>query len=138
MMNSLITINDIYYLIGLIVMLQVGMTLSDRHNPKRYTTALFWFCFGGIFLFGDLLVSQLGNQIAYRIVGVLVILIALLAGTGQLAMGRYSQRSDAERQGSASKLGNRLFLPAVMIPVATVLSTVLLGHATLGDYQKTP
>lgn len=134
MMNSLITINDIYYLIGLIVMLQVGMTLSDRHNPKRYTTALFWFCFGAIFLFGDLLVSQLGNQIAYRIVGVLVILIALLAGTGQLAMGRYSQRSDTERQGSASKLGNRLFLPAVMIPVATVLSTVLLGHATLGDY----
>ena len=42
-MMTLITINRVYYLIGFVVMLLVVMTLRDRANPKRYTTALFWF-----------------------------------------------------------------------------------------------
>lgn len=57
-MMTLITINRVYYLIGFVVMLLVVMTLRDRANPKRYTTALFWFLFGGIFLFGDLMVQK--------------------------------------------------------------------------------
>lgn len=43
-MMTLITINRVYYLIGFVVMLLVVMTLRDRANPKRFTTALFWFC----------------------------------------------------------------------------------------------
>ncbi|STV85567.1 Protein of uncharacterised function (DUF979) [Klebsiella michiganensis] len=42
-MMTLITINRVYYLIGFVVMLLVVMTLRDRANPKRFTTALFWF-----------------------------------------------------------------------------------------------
>jgi hypothetical protein len=61
-MMTLITINRVYYLIGFVVMLLVVMTLRDRANPKRFTTALFWFLFGGIFLFGDLMVQELGNR----------------------------------------------------------------------------
>ena len=68
-MMTLITINRVYYLIGFVVMLLVVMTLRDRANPKRFTTALFWFLFGGIFLFGDLMVQELGKSLAYRIVG---------------------------------------------------------------------
>jgi uncharacterized membrane protein len=79
-MMTLITINRVYYLIGFVVMLLVVMTLRDRANPKRFTTALFWFLFGGIFLFGDLMVQELGKSLAYRIIGGGVIVIALLAG----------------------------------------------------------
>lgn len=61
-MMTLITINRVYYLIGFVVMLLVVMTLRDRANPKRFTTALFWFLFGGIFLFGDLMVQELGKS----------------------------------------------------------------------------
>ena len=68
-MMTLITINRVYYLIGFVVMLLVVMTLRDRANPKRFTTALFWFLFGGIFLFGDLMVQELGKSLAYRIIG---------------------------------------------------------------------
>ena len=78
-MMTLITINRVYYLIGFVVMLLVVMTLRDRANPKRFTTALFWFLFGGIFLFGDLMVQELGKSLAYRIIGGGVIVIALLA-----------------------------------------------------------
>ena len=68
-MSTLISINRVYYLIGFVVMLLVIMTLRDRGNPKRFTTALFWFLFGGIFLFGDLMVQELGKSLAYRIIG---------------------------------------------------------------------
>ena len=75
-MSTLLTINSVFYLIGFIVMLLVGMTLRDKGNPKRLTTALFWFLFGSVFLFSDLMVATLGKPMAYRIVGVIVLLIA--------------------------------------------------------------
>ncbi|CCK01658.1 FIG001614: Membrane protein [Cronobacter sakazakii 701] len=65
-MSTLLTINRVYYLIGFIVMLLVVTTWGGVGNPKRFTTALFWFLFGGIFLFGDLLVQGLGRSLAYR------------------------------------------------------------------------
>ncbi|MDF0604773.1 DUF979 domain-containing protein [Neisseriaceae bacterium TC5R-5] len=131
-MTSWLNINEIFYLIGIIVMLLVGMTLRDRANPKRYTTALFWFLFGVTFLFGDLLVAYLGKTLAYQVVGGIVIVIALLAGTGQLAVGRYRQSSDEERQAAATKLGNKVFLPAVLIPLVTVICTLAFKGVELG------
>jgi len=125
-MNALITINEIYYLVGFIVMLLVAMTLRDRAHPKRYTTALFWFLFGAIFLFGDLAVSTLGKAAAYRLIGGMVLLISLIAGCGQLAAGSHVQRTAQELQACADRLRNWIFLPAVLIPLVTVLYTLLL------------
>ena len=131
-MSALIDIKEIYYLIGVVVMLLVGMTLRDRDNPKRYSTALFWFLFGSVFLFGDLMVNLLGKSLAYRIIGLLVILIALIAGTHQLASGKYQEASHEQRQASANRLGNWIFLPALLIPLITVLCTVLLKNVAVG------
>lgn len=131
-MNALITLNSVFYLIGVVVMALAALTLADRGHPKRYTSALFWFLFGATFLFGDLAVELLGKSTAYRLVGVVVIVIALLAGTGQLAMGSHRSSSDTERQASATRLGNRIFIPAVLIPVVTVLGTLLLKDVAVG------
>ena len=132
-MKAWFDIHDVYHLIGIVVMLLVGMTLRDRANPKRYTTALFWFLFGASFLFGDLLLSWLGKPQAYRLVGVAVIVIALLAGTGRLALGSYRPSSEQQRLESARRLGNRIFLPALLIPLLTVACTLLLKGVRLGD-----
>ncbi len=131
-MMTLITINRVYYLIGFVVMLLVVMTLRDRANPKRYTTALFWFLFGGIFLFGDLMVQELGKSLAYRIIGGAVIVIALLAGFGLVGKGRYKMSTEEERVASSNRLKNWLFLPALMIPVVTVIGTLFLKGVSIG------
>lgn len=131
-MNTLISINRIYYLIGVIVMILVAMTLRDKGNPKRFTTALFWFLFGAVFLFGDLLVENLGKSMAHRIIGGTVIIISLIAGTGMLSMGSYATSSQDERVASSKRLGNWLFFPAVLIPVVTVACTVLLKGVSIG------
>ena len=131
-MNTLISINRIYYLIGIIVMMLVVMTLRDKGNPKRLSTALFWFLFGAVFLFGDLLVENLGKSMGHRIIGATVIIISLIAGTGMLSMGSYATSSYEERVSSAKRLGNWLFFPAVLIPVITVACTVLLKGVSVG------
>ncbi|EKK4001202.1 DUF979 domain-containing protein [Cronobacter sakazakii] len=131
-MSTLLTINRVYYLIGFIVMLLVVMTLRDRGNPKRFTTALFWFLFGGIFLFGDLLVQELGRSLAYRIIGGAVIVIALLAGFGLVGKGHYKMSTEEEREASSRRLGNWLFLPALLIPVVTVIGTLFLKGVSVG------
>ncbi|WP_313619039.1 DUF979 domain-containing protein, partial [Pantoea septica] len=43
-------------------------------------------------------------------------------------LGRYHQRSDEEKQLSARRLGNRLFLPALAIPVVTVIGVLAFNH----------
>ena len=131
-MSTLISINRVYYLIGFVVMLLVIMTLRDRGNPKRFTTALFWFLFGGIFLFGDLMVQELGKSLAYRIIGGCVIVIALLAGFGLVGKGYYKMSTETERVASSNRLKNWLFLPALMIPVVTVIGTLFLKGVSIG------
>ncbi|QNB07018.1 DUF979 domain-containing protein [Herbaspirillum frisingense] len=131
-MNTLISINRIYYLIGIIVMMLVVMTLRDKGNPKRLSTALFWFLFGAVFLFGDLLVENLGKSMGHRIIGATVIIISLIAGTGMLSMGSYATTTYDERVASSRRLGNWLFFPAVLIPVITVACTVLLKGVSIG------
>jgi len=133
-MKTLLPLDDVFYLVGLIVMMLVGLTLQDKGHPKRLTTALFWFLFGAVFLFGDLMVAQLGKHLAYRVIGVMVVILSLIAGTGQLAMGTYRQHSAEERQASANRLQNWIFLPAVLIPVVTVLCTLLLKGASVGGW----
>ncbi len=43
-------------------------------------------------------------------------------------MGRYHQRSEAEKQASAQRLGNKLFLPALAIPVVTVIGVLAFNN----------
>lgn len=132
-MNALLTINDVYLLIGLVVMILVVMTLNDKPHPKRWSSALFWFLFGTIFLFGDLAAAHLGLALTQQIVGVMVIAIALIAGFGGVSMGSYQQTTDNEKQQSATKLGNRIFLPAVLIPIVTVVLTLTMQEVSVGD-----
>nr|WP_284730721.1 DUF979 domain-containing protein [Shewanella jiangmenensis] len=120
-------------LIGLIVMYLVWHTLKDKAHPKRLTTALFWGLFGSLFLFGDLAVTWLGEQLAHRIAGAMVIVIALLAGMGKVSAGSYTPRSDAQKQQSARALGNKVFVPALLIPLFTVAATLLLSDVSTGE-----
>ena len=131
---TIITIENIYLLIGLVVMFLVVRTLQDKNHPKRLTTALFWLLFGSSFLFGDVSIALFGKANTYLWVGVSVVLIALLAGLNLISMGSYQPLTEQQQTQSASRLGNKLFVPALMIPVITVLLTVSFDGIAIGDY----
>lgn len=127
----------LFYLAGAILLVVALMSWRDKDNPRRITTGLFWGLYGLIFFVGDWayqLAEQLsgsaeqGARSLHILIGALVVAMALIAGFGGVKLGRYHQRSEEERQQSARRLGNRLFLPALAIPLVTVAGVLAFNH----------
>nr|WP_315467513.1 DUF979 domain-containing protein [uncultured Undibacterium sp.] len=131
--NSLFSIQVVFYLIGSIVMAIAWMSARDTSNPKRYTTGLFWFLFGIGFLFGDLMIATLGKPLSYKILGVIVMLLALIAGGNLLGGGQHKPKGIWDKAALADKLKNKLFLPAIAIPIITVILTLGGKNLQIGD-----
>ncbi len=114
----MISLDFIYVLMGLLTAGVAIATLADRTNTKRINNGLFWGIYSVTFLMG----SRLPNFVN----GLLVIGMALVAGIGKLGKPDGESTTLAERIESARRWGNRLFIPALAIPVCTVLGTLTL------------
>jgi uncharacterized membrane protein len=131
-MNAWFGLDKVFVLVGLVALGVAALTLSDRHHPRRWSTALFWGLFGAIVIGGDPLVATLGKPAAHQLVGAAVILMALIAGAGGLRASRPPSQAPAERQARAQRLGHGLLLLALMMPALTVLLSLGLKSATVG------
>jgi uncharacterized membrane protein len=120
----LIKVDYLFWLVGIILAITSSMTLFDRAHPKRWTTGAFWGVFAVLFLFG--------NWIPRDVIGGLVIVATLIAGINGVGHGRPRTLSLEARSASARRLGNRLFIPALTIPLGTLLGTLLFAHARIG------
>ncbi len=119
----------LYWLAGIILLSVAIMSLRDKHNPRRVTTGLFWGIYGLLFLIDDWTYSLVNDKQSVHIaVGGAVVLLALIAGFGGVKPGRYHQRTLPQREESAHRLGNRLFYPALAIPIVTVIGVLMLNH----------
>ena len=90
---------------------------------RRLGNAAFWALIAASFLAGDRF-GDFGN-------GVLVLALVVLAGTGAL---RKPEPGEAAEDGV--RLGNRLFLPALIIPVTALAGTFLLKDSGLIDPKQ--
>ena len=121
----IISIQYLYWVAGVILAITAFMTATDRSNPKRWTTGLFWGLFAIAFLVGEKLPPVW--------VGVGVIVMALIAGFGGVGFGQHQNLNDRARRESAGRLKNKLFIPALAIPLVTVIGAVLLKNIKFGD-----
>jgi uncharacterized membrane protein len=119
-----ISLQWIYWLAGTYIAVLAWRSLRDRGNPRRRTTALFW---------GLLAMTLLiGERLPAPVMGGVVLLLAVLAGFGGLRRGHYEESPPEEKQRESQRLGNRLFVPALLIPGVTVLVAVLLKDVEIG------
>lgn len=123
----------LYWLAGVILLIVAVMSLRDRTNPRRFTTGLFWGLYGLVFMVGDWTYDLFGageeaRRLLHMVIGALVVLMALVAGLGGVRLGSYHQRTQQQREESAKRLGNRLFVPALAIPVVTVIGVLLFNN----------
>lgn len=125
------------WLAGVILLVVAILSWRDSANPRRFSTGLFWALYGLVFLVGDWTTQMMsslmgsdaaGTRMLHITIGVIVVVMALIAGFGGVRLGRYHQRSDEEKQASAGRLGNKLFLPALAIPVVTVIGVLAFNH----------
>lgn len=121
----MITLSVVYVLAGVLFTVFAVLSVRDASNPKRWTTGLFWGLFAVSFLAGDYL-GDIGN-------GVLVLLMAVIAGVGGLGLGKVATTTADERRATAARWGNLLFVPAVTIPIVTVAGTFIIKSVTIGE-----
>jgi len=115
---------DIHYLLaGLIFASFAVSSVRDTDNPKRWGNAAFWALVAVSFWFGDIL-GDTAN-------GVLVLALVGLAGVHALGRSAGESTSTEERQTFSERYGNRLFLPALIIPFTAFIGTLLFTYTPL-------
>jgi uncharacterized membrane protein len=91
------------------------LSALDGSNRKRWKNTAFWGLFSVSFLFG----SHIGDFAN----GLVVIAMVAVAGIGGLGAGAPRTTGPEARRESASRLGSKLFLPALAIPVTALAGT---------------
>ena len=121
----MITLHWLYALAGAMFAAFAILSALDRSNPRRFGNATFWGLMALSLLAGDL-VGDFGN-------GLLVLGLAGLAGFGFLGRSNPPTTSDEERAGFSAKLGNTLFLPALIIPATALIGTLIYNYTPAGS-----
>lgn len=122
----MISLTWFFWLLGVLLFVIGGVIVSGRDHPKRWLAGGFWMLYGVVFLAGDVLPSA--------VTGVIVIVMALVAGFGGVTGAKPRVRGEAELRERAKQLGNRLFVPALTIPAVTVVGTLLSAHLVFGSH----
>lgn len=117
----MITYEWLYVLAGGAFAVWAALSAKDG----RWGNAAFWALLAVSFLAGSHL-SDLAN-------GVLVLALVAIAGMGGLKRSDPPTTSPQEREAHAARLGNRLFLPALVVPLTAVAGTLLYNYTPLGE-----
>ena len=116
----MITLEFVYALMGVMMAGVAIVNLRDSASKKRYNNAAFWGMYAVTFIAGSRLPSFVN--------GLLVIGMVLIAAIGKLGGAPPERTTRADREASAAKWGNRLFIPALTIPAVTLLGTLTLKN----------
>ena len=118
----MITLEHIYWLTGLMMAGVSIVNWRDRSNRRRLNNTAFWGIYAITFLFG----SALPDLVS----GFLLIAMVLAASIRGLGQGVDSS-SPQEREESSKRWGNKLFIPALAIPLVTVAGTIVFKRVTI-------
>ncbi|MEP6764003.1 MAG: DUF979 family protein, partial [Gemmatimonadaceae bacterium] len=119
----MIKVEVVYILMGLVLIGVAAVNAFDKTNPRRYSNAAFWALYGVSFL--------IGSRLPDIVNGGLVLLLVAVGSTREFGRGAQVDES-AEREASAKKFGNKLFIPVLVIPLGTLLGVKVLNTATVG------
>ena len=122
----MITLHWLYTLAGAMFAAFALLSAVDRSNPKRFGNAAFLGLMALSLLGGDY-IGNFGN-------GLLVLGLAGLAGFGFIGRSHPPTTSEQERQRWSEMLGNKLFLPALIIPVTALVGTLAYNYAPAGSF----
>ena len=70
----------------------------------------------------------MGDRLSPFVIGVGVLVMAVIAGIGGVGRGTHAELHVKAARASAGRLGHKLFIPALSIPLVTVIGSVLLKN----------
>ncbi|MGH8030162.1 MAG: DUF979 domain-containing protein [Arenimonas sp.] len=106
-----------------------AFTAWTNFGQRRWVATAFWGVLAILFVAGDYILAQakLDNHVPGQLAGLGVLVLAVLAP--RMKREHLAERPESERMASAMRLGGRLFLPALVIPVVTVVIVLLKSYA---------
>ncbi len=117
----MITYEWLYWLAGAFFAVWAVLSLRDG----RPGNAAFWGVLAASFFLGSHL-SDFAN-------GVLVLALVAIAGAGAVKRSAPATTTPEERAALSARLGNRLFAPALIVPVTAVAGTLLYNYTPLAQ-----
>jgi uncharacterized membrane protein len=114
--NAILSLSAVYALTGIVLLIFAVMTFADRSNRRRLGSGMFWLILGTIFIFGA---DRNGGLLPHWVTGLLVLVMVALDGAGRVTRGNHNEATRAEQEDHGRKLGNRIFLPVLVIPLVT-------------------
>ena len=127
----MLRIEHIYWLVG------AFLAVAAVHNlrQRRWATGAFWAILTCPFLFGEAILRANGSDVQWpaQAMGVGVIALGVLAARGTRRVVPESAEAARQRHESAQRLGNRLFVPALAIPLLTLALVLGAGYLYWGD-----
>jgi len=128
----MLRIEYVYWLCGALMLAAGYVDFAAR----RLAPAAFWTILALCFFGGDAIESaaKAGDALPAQITGVAVIALAIIAASGLTR--RHDDDSDAaQRKASAERLRNRLFVPALAIPLGTLVFVLLIPYLKSGAFE---
>jgi uncharacterized membrane protein len=114
----MLRVEHAYWLVG--AFLLVAATMDVR--ARRWRNAALWAILAVPFLAGEWILAAAHDGMRWpaQAMGVGLVALGVLVARGKLRMHEDDPASAAERRVSAARLGGRLFVPALAIPLVTV------------------
>ena len=101
----------VYLLVGIILFIFAIQSFLDKEHKYRIGTGLFWLLYSISFIFGSYLSKEIN--------GWLVIAMAAIVLVKQLGKGHYFESSIEFKKSEAVRIGNVIFVPALLVGIIT-------------------
>lgn len=103
----------VYLLVGIILFIFAIQSFLDKEHKYRIGTGLFWLLYSVSFIFGSYLSKEIN--------GWLVIAMAVIVLVKQLGKGNYFESALEFKKGEAVRIGNVIFIPALLVGIITFI-----------------
>ena len=117
-MSTGLTLDHFFGVMGVFVAVMAARIALNRGHPRRWGSAAFWLMLAVAMGAGKLLPAEF--------VGWLVLLMGALAAAGQVAAPAF-QSDGIAKQALAARLGNRLLIPVLLVPVVAIVGSFFIG-----------
>lgn len=118
-----------FWLVGAVFIVMALQMAVDRTNPKRVGSAVFWGLLGCCFFYSSWVLDKTAPA---EPLGVAVLVMICLGGFNRTGKGVPRTTDNKERTALAARFGNKLFIPALTIPVVAVFCAALVSKWSIG------
>jgi uncharacterized membrane protein len=124
-MTNILTLDYIYYIIGIIIAFVAFRVAKNPNHPTRIGSTIFWGIFAFTFIFG--------KALPFVVTGYLVVIMVIIAALGKVKAGPEKEHPQVEREAHAGRLKGKIFIPALLIPIITVIGSFTLNKIHFGS-----